>query len=229
MKQAKTSRGSPDTWIAFLLQHLSPLPGLRSSIPQYSIPHFDVIMSSQRSSKLCASCPTSTQWKQVLPLPVWARASRCNTFTHPSSAGQSLFAFSLPQHAFPLTLHYFLTAQNRLCPYFADAHFPAAIMAPIHPTTPRLRGILVLLSYKVSIPSFVLPQRREASLAPCTPDALLSALEFALFLSHLSNISFGCFHSQMNNWKTVEWIFVIYIIRLFHSQLKNSRMNIWQM
>ena len=45
----RPARGSQHTCIAFLLQHLSPLPDLRPSLIKSSIQHFDVIISLQQS------------------------------------------------------------------------------------------------------------------------------------------------------------------------------------
>ena len=70
---------------------------------------------------------------------VSAASSRGNTCTHPSLADQALLAFSLPPHAFLLTLHYVFTAQKIGCvPTPQACTSPQPSWSPSYPLSIRL-------------------------------------------------------------------------------------------
>ena len=96
----------------------------------------------------------------------------------------------------PLNLALYVHCPNRLRPYSAGAHLPAATMAPTRPTTPKALLYRCHIRYPSQLrrapSSFFL---REASLALVTAGAHLRPQTRALSFPSVK-YSFSCFHGM---------------------------------
>ena len=108
---------------------------------------------------------------------------------------QALFAFSLPPHAFLLTLHFEFTAKKQVASLLRR-RAPPRSHSGAHPSYHTKKYCCIVVIQGIH-PNFRRAAKRcitrEASLALVTPSAHLSALKLALFLSHPSNLHSAVF------------------------------------